>query len=244
MSEMKKFKQAMSDIGFELTQQQLDQFMSYYEMLIQWNQSMNLTAITKFDDVMFKHFLDSAAFHLLPEYRNGVADESLIDVGTGAGFPGIPIKILCPQVRVTLVDSLNKRIHFLEELIKNLELENIEAIHARAEQIGHHEKHRERYTMCVSRAVANLATLSEYCLPLVKKEGLLIAYKASGAEEEIKEAEGAIRTLGGTIEEIHPITLHYGEQQLDRTLVKIRKTQNTPEKYPRKDGIPSKRPLK
>lgn len=235
------FIHSVENLGIHLSERQLMQFMRYYELLVDGNKKINLTAITEFDDVMMKHFADSAAFFTVVEPKPG---QKLIDVGTGAGFPGIPIKILCPELKVTLLDSLNKRIRFLETVIEELKLENIEAVHMRAEDAGKDPGYREQYDYCVSRAVADLAVLSEYCVPLVKKNGIFLAYKSAGSEAEIQSSKNGIRKLNARITSIKDIELKYGDNKIERKLIEIKKIDKTPEQYPRKAGIPSKRPLK
>lgn len=186
-------------MSIQLNKEQSIQFQKYYELLIEWNKVMNLTAITEYEEVVDKHFIDSLSIEKAVDLN---IIEKVIDVGTGAGFPGIPLKIVYPHLKITLLDSLNKRINFLNEVISKLKLENIEAIHGRAEDIAKDKKYREQYDISVSRAVANLSTLSEYSLPFVKVGGLFISYKAEKADEEIKKAEKAVSVLGGKIEKI------------------------------------------
>ena len=232
---------ALGPLGLELTEKQLDRLHIYYENLIRWNKVMNLTAITEEKDVYEKHFLDSLMIcRILPpsQWSEGT---SIIDVGTGAGFPGLPIAICFPQVQVTLMDSLGKRIRFLEDTAANLGLANVRAIHARAEELARNSGHREQYDLCVSRAVANLSTLSEYCLPFVHTGGSFISYKTGNVDEEIKAAQKAVRILGGSKASVDLYTLPGTDYS--RSLVKITKERNTPGKYPRKAGTPSKEPL-
>lgn len=225
-------------IGLEISEEQANQFMKYYEMLIETNKVMNLTAITELDEVIIKHFIDSL---LVAKKINVNNFDSLIDVGTGAGFPGIPIKIMFPEIRVVLLDSLNKRLKFLNNVIDELGLESIETVHGRAEDIARKEEFREQYDLCVSRAVANLSTLSEYCIPFIAKNGKFISYKSSISSEEIQNAKSAIKILGGTI--VEEKTVHLPCSDMDRTFVVVNKTNNTGKKYPRKAGTPSKEPL-
>lgn len=234
------FVTSAASYGIQLTDVQINQFMKYYELLIEWNSFMNLTAITEFDDVILKHFLDSISLGLKrADFFTG--KEKLIDVGTGAGFPGIPLKIVYPDLQVTLLDSLNKRVHFLNTVIETLGLHAIEAIHGRAEDYSKPGRLREQYDLCVSRAVANLSTLSEYCLPYVKVGGYFIPYKSGKTQDEIKAAENAIRILGGTIKAQMEFTLC--DTDIYRNLIFIQKCKNTPLKYPRKSGLPSKEPI-
>lgn len=215
---------------------QLEQFLQFYEMLVEKNKVMNLTGITEFSDVVEKHFMDSLAF--VPERTEGT---KLIDVGTGAGFPGIPLKILYPELQITLMDSLKKRLNFLDEVIAALGLEKIETLHGRAEDLGHQAVYREQYDYCVSRAVANLTTLSEYCLPFVKVGGVFVSYKSGSVEEEQKDAERGIQILSGKIEKVDKFQIVGTD--LDRSLVWIRKEGKLKGKYPRKAGTPSREPL-
>ncbi len=233
------FLKDIKNLGLALSERQAEQLIRYYEMLVKWNQVMNLTAITEFGDVMKKHFTDSLS--LVKAYDMKGAS-SLIDVGTGAGFPGLVLKIAFPGCRVTLLDSLNKRIQFLNAVIKELGLTDVEAIHGRAEDLARPGELRESFDLCVSRAVANLATLSEYCLPFVKKGGFFISYKSEKISEEMAEAENAIVLLGGKAEEKKEFLLP--DSDIYRCLFVIKKVRETPKKYPRKAGLPGKEPLR
>lgn len=235
-------KTEIEKIGIQLDDLQVKQFLMYYELLVEWNKVMNLTAITEYKQVVEKHFVDSISLiHVLDkQYLDD--NKSMIDIGTGAGFPGIPLKIVFPNLRVTLLDSLNKRITFLNEVIKKLKLENIETIHGRAEDYARQIKYREQYDICVSRAVANLATLSEYCLPYTKEKGFFISYKSDHVDEEIENSKNAIKMLGGKIEKIEKFILP--DTDIKRAIIKIKKERLTEKKYPRKAGMPSKEPLK
>lgn len=235
-------KTEIEKIGIQLDDLQVKQFLMYYELLVEWNKVMNLTAITEYKQVVEKHFVDSISLiHVLDkQYLDD--NKSMIDIGTGAGFPGIPLKIVFPNLRVTLLDSLNKRITFLNEVIKKLKLENIETIHGRAEDYARQIKYREQYDICVSRAVANLATLSEYCLPYTKEKGFFISYKSDHVDEEIENSKNAIKILGGKIEKIERFILP--DTDIKRAIIKIKKERLTEKKYPRKAGMPSKEPLK
>lgn len=229
------------ELGIELTDVQIGQFYKYYELLTEWNKVMNLTAITELDEVVSKHFLDSLALvKAVP--RMGEKAERVIDVGTGAGFPGIPLKIAFSKLQMTLLDSLNKRIGFLNEVIGQLGLQSVETIHGRAEDFGRNPKYREQYDYCVSRAVANTATLSEYCLPFVKVGGCFVPYKSGKIDEELAEGTKAIESMGGSIENVVWFTLMVGEGE--RSLVVIKKGKATPKKFPRKAGVPAKEPIK
>ncbi|MDR0925804.1 MAG: 16S rRNA (guanine(527)-N(7))-methyltransferase RsmG [Hungatella sp.] len=228
-------------LSIELEENQINQFYNYFELLVEWNKFMNLTAITEMDEVITKHFVDSLSLIKAVE-EIGTKDYRIIDVGTGAGFPGIPLKIAFPDLRITLMDSLNKRVNFLNEVINGLGLEKIEAIHGRAEDLGRDALHREQYDFCVSRAVANLSTLSEYCMPFVKMGGHFIPYKSGKIEEELAAAKHAIFLLGGSVEEVKTFLLPGTDAE--RSLVKIIKNNGISKKYPRKAGLPSKDPLK
>lgn len=214
------------------------QFHKYYELLTEWNEKINLTAITEYDEVVEKHFIDSLSLERAVDLSK---ISTVIDVGTGAGFPGIPLKIVYPHLDVILLDSLNKRVKFLNTVIDELGLDNIKAVHGRAEDIAKREEYREKFDLCVSRAVANLSTLSEYCIPFVKREGLFVSYKSGNIDEEVKNAEKAVRILGGKILEVSKFQLE--NTDLGRSLVKIKKEKCTPGKYPRKAGVPAKEPL-
>lgn len=237
-----QMQEELETLGIDLTNQQMEQFFHYYEMLSEKNKVMNLTAITQENEVVTKHFVDSLSIvRLFPQWQEKKESVSLMDVGTGAGFPGIPLKIVFSGHRVTLLDSLNKRVKFLQDVCGELGLQEIRAIHGRAEDFGHHNACRENYDFCVSRAVANLAVLSEYCLPFVKVGGIFVSYKSGDVEKEVKEAENAIQLLGGKTETIDSFLLPGTE--IKRSFVVIRKEKRTLKKYPRKAGLPSKEPL-
>ena len=216
----------------------LKQFRRYYELLTEWNKVMNLTAITEYDEVVEKHFLDSLSIERVVDLAE---INNVIDVGTGAGFPGIPLKIAYPHLNVVLLDTLNKRVKFLNTVINELGFSNIEAIHGRAEDAARKEEYREKFDLCVSRAVANLSTLSEYCIPFVKRGGLFISYKSENIDEELQKSTKAIKILGGNIDKVVKFQLENTE--LRRSFVKIMKINNTSKKYPRKAGLPGKEPL-
>ena len=230
----------LKEFGLSVTDKQIEQFMQYYELLIEWNSFMNLTAITEFDEVMKKHFVDSVS--LVSAVKDITQKHySVIDVGTGAGFPGIPLKIMFPDLQVVLLDSLNKRVHFLNEVIRSLGLSGIEAFHGRAEDFAKNNSYRESFDLCVSRAVANLSTLSEYCLPFVKIGGKFVSYKSEKITEEYENAKEAIRILGGKYEKQIEFTLP--DSDIYRNLFVIEKMKNTPGKFPRKAGLPAKEPI-
>lgn len=233
-----KFDNELEKMNIRLTDDQKSQFDLYYELLIEWNRVMNLTGITDYDEVNLKHFTDSLTISRIIDMAQ---INTLIDVGTGAGFPGIPIKIAFPHIKVYLLDSLNKRIKFLNEVIKKLGLKNIYAFHGRAEDFAKDRQYREKFDVCVSRAVANLSTLSEYCIPFVKTGGYFVSYKGGDSDEEVIRSENAITFLGGEIENTDRFFLP--DTDMGRTLIKIRKRKSTPNRYPRKAGIPSKEPL-
>lgn len=235
-----KLRSGMEDLGIVLSENQVIQFYRYYELLLEWNKVMNLTSITEMDDVITKHFVDSltlikAAPDLLEK------ELSVIDVGTGAGFPGIPLKIVFPQLKITLLDSLNKRIKFLSHVISELNLDCTNPIHGRAEDFGRDNQYREQFDLCVSRAVANIAVLSEYALPFVKQGGYFIPYKSGKIDEELKEGKTAIKKLGGEIQEV--VRFQLIEVDAGRALVMIEKKEKTEKRYPRKAGLPVKEPL-
>lgn len=231
-----KFLEELDKISIELTDKQLDQFRTYYDMLVEKNKVMNLTAITEWDEVLEKHFLDSISLIRAVDLNENL---SVMDMGTGAGFPGIPLKIAFPNLKVTLADSLNKRVLFLQEVIDTLELQNIDAIHGRAEDLARDKNYREQYDLSVSRAVANLSTLTEYCLPFVKLGGQFISYKSGDCEEEIAASKSAVFLLGGKIKDV--VKFELGES--GRSFIIIDKVKGTPKTYPRKAGTPSKKPL-
>lgn len=236
---MENLKRKASMLGITLTQKQLDQFKTYYEMLIEKNKVMNLTAITEWEEVIDKHFIDSIS---LVKATDLSGEKRILDLGCGAGFPGIPLKIAFPNLKITLLDSLNKRINFLKDVIAELGLEEVEALHGRAEDYARKSEYREQYDYCVSRAVANLTSLSEYCIPYVKEDGYFISYKSGKVKEEVKEVKKALFLLGGQLEDVVSFTLP--ETDMERDFVLIKKEKKTPKKYPRKAGIPTKEPLK
>ena len=231
-----KFINNLKAIGIELSDEQLEQFLTYYEMLIEKNKVMNLTAFTDFDEVLEKHFEDSLSLIQAVDLEKS---QTVIDLGTGAGFPGIPLKIAFPNLQITLADSLNKRILFLDDVIRELGLTGIDTVHGRAEDLAKNSDYREKFDLCVSRAVANLSTLSEYCLPFVKIGGKFISYKAGECDEEVAASKSSVFLLGGKISDIKKFEL--GES--GRAFVIIDKVSGTPKKYPRKAGTPSKDPL-
>lgn len=240
--DLQQFYKDLDEFHIILSDSQIEKFLLYYEMLIEKNKVMNLTAITDFDDVLKKHFIDSLSLVKACDLNNPEKSISLIDIGTGAGFPGIPLKIAFPNLNITLMDSLNKRVDFLYDVIKTLQLDGINAIHGRAEDYARSGQLREKFDLCVSRAVANLSILSEYCLPYVKVGGKFISYKSEKIEEEMIDAEYAIDLLGGKVEE--QISFMIPNSELYRNLFIVVKHSITPEKYPRKAGMASKKPLR
>jgi 16S rRNA (guanine527-N7)-methyltransferase len=236
--EIENFKKETADLGISLDDGQIDQFLLYYEMLVEKNKVMNLTGITELSEVLKKHFVDSLA--VIQAFDLSKIN-CLIDIGTGAGFPGIPIKIAYPHIQVTLLDSLKKRLVFLDEVIEALQLEDISTLHGRAEDYAKKKEYRECYDLCVSRAVANLSTLSEYCLPYVKRGGTFVSYKSGKIQEELEDSRRAVEILGGKQRE--PFVFSLPGSDIERSFVLIDKVKNTPAKYPRKAGLPSKEPL-
>lgn len=235
---MDAFIKDAHNLGITLSEKQVQQFMTYYDLLIEWNEKINLTAITEFEDVLKKHFLDSLSIIKVVDLSSPV---SLIDVGTGAGFPGIPIKIAFPECEVTLLDSLQKRIRFLDTLIEQLGLEQIHTIHGRAEDYAKPDSLRETFDLCVSRAVANLSSLTELCIPYVKVGGRFIAYKSEKAPEELKAAQNTFHCLH--IKTVNTVSFSLSDTDYERNLIEIIKEEKTPLKYPRKSGLPIKQPL-
>ena len=233
----KKMKIEAEKHQINLNNQQLEYFYKYMNLLIEWNEKINLTTITEPKEIIIKHFIDSLT---VLKYINGA--NTIVDVGTGAGFPGIPLAIANENINITLVDSLNKRINFLNEVTEELKLRNIETLHSRAEEFGKNKKYRESYDISISRAVARLNVLVEYLLPAIKLGGKCICMKGPDCKEEIEEAKKAIEILGGTIETIEEFSLPGTDMQ--RTIIIINKIKNTPSKFPRKAGTPTKKPIK
>ena len=238
MEKTDRFLKSLEKLNIHLNEKQVYQFMKYYEMLIETNKVMNLTAITDFDEVIDKHFVDSLALIQAIDLNKEL---KVIDIGTGAGFPGIPLKIAFPELDILLLDSLNKRIHFLNQVISELGLENIQTIHGRAEDFGKNPLYREKFDLCVSRAVANLSTLSEYCVPFVQVDGYFISYKSGKVQEELDVSRHAVDILGGKVEKCLNYAL--ADTDMERSLVVIHKLKPTKKAYPRKAGKPSKEPL-
>lgn len=232
------FEKKLNELGIVLSEVQKEQFDRFYELLVEWNKVMNLTGITEYEEVNEKHFVDSLSIVKTVDMETV---HTVIDVGTGAGFPGIPLKIAFPHLKIVLLDSLNKRIKFLNEVIDQLGLTDISTIHGRAEDYAKQAEYREQFDLCVSRAVANLSTLSEYCIPYVKVGGMFIPYKSGEIDEEVAQAKKAVHLLGGKLENV--VKFQLPESEISRSFVKIKKISNTTKKYPRKSGLPAKEPL-
>lgn len=236
MSEM--LKNRMDRLQIETNENMLEQFDLFYHLLVEWNKVMNLTGITEYEEVVEKHFADSLS---LARFLDLNKIHTVIDVGTGAGFPGIPLKIAFPHLKVVLLDSLNKRINFLNEVIAKLDLKEIHTIHGRAEEYGRKPEYREQFDLCVSRAVANLSVLSEYCIPYIRIGGIFIPYKSGDIDEEVAASRKAVDILGGQIDHVEKFQLP--DTDIHRSFVFINKIKNTQKKYPRKAGTPAKEPL-
>lgn len=232
------FEKDLSALSISLEKRQICQFLKYYELLVEWNSFMNLTGITEFSEVMKKHFIDSLSLVTCCDLSDHL---SLIDVGTGAGFPGIPLKIVFPNMQVTLLDSLKKRINFLDEVIEQLELTGIQTIHGRAEDFAKPDKLRQKFDISVSRAVANLSTLSEYCIPFIKVGGIFASYKSEKVTDELEASQKAVSLLGCRMVRKEDFLLPNSD--MNRTIILFQKEKETPKKFPRKAGLPSKEPL-
>lgn len=233
-----RFIQKLNKLNITVSDEQINQFVSYYYMIAEKNKVMNLTSIVDPDEVIDKHFVDSLAITRVMKITKNC---NVIDVGTGAGFPGIPLKIVFPEINIVLLDSLNKRIVFLEEVVDKLGLENVKCVHGRSEDMARKKEYREQFDLCVSRAVANLSSLSELCIPFVKAGGTFISYKAGNCGEEIRAAENAVGKLGGKVGQIVEFSLP--DTDLKRVFVEIKKVKETPGKYPRKAGTPVRDPI-
>lgn len=238
MKDISILKKGLEQFSIDLNNEQLDQFLDYYNLLIEYNSVMNLTAITDFEEVIHKHFIDSLS---LVKAYNLNKTSKIIDIGTGAGFPGIPLKIAFPELEIVLLDSLNKRIKFLNSVIQTLGLNGITALHARAEDYAKQADYRESFDLCVSRAVANLSTLSEYCMPYVKIGGYFVSYKSGKINDELDTAMNAVKIFGGNLEKVENFMLP--QTDIERSLVVIKKLKQTPKTYPRMAGKPAKDPI-
>lgn len=233
---MKSLTDALDKLNISYDETIVEQFKGYMEGILEWNEKINLTAITEKEEFIAKHFVDSVLCHGFKEYMNA---ESIIDVGTGGGFPGVPLAIVSPDKDFVLADSLNKRLKVINTLTGELGIENVETVHGRAEELAKNKQYRQGFDICISRAVANMAVLAEYCLPFIKKGGYLLAYKGPDAEEELERAANAIKILGGKFVRIESVEL----DGYDHNIVVIEKIKDTPAKYPRKAGTPAKEPL-
>lgn len=238
---MDKLLRGARELGITLKENHLSLFQTYYEELVEWNRRFNLTAITDYEGVQVRHFLDSLSCLLVLPRAELQAGARVIDVGTGAGFPGLPLRIVCPGMRLTLLEATRKKVDFLEHLLGRLGLSDVEVIHARAEELGHRPGYREGYDWAIARALAEMPTLVEYLLPLVRVRGAILAQKGENAPAEVHAAEEAIRILGGRVRKLVPVDLHGLAET--RYLVIVDKVAATPEKYPRRPGMPEKRPL-
>ncbi len=238
---MDKLLRGARELGIPLKENHLALFQTYYEELVEWNRRFNLTAITDYEGVQVRHFLDSLSCLLVLPRAELQAGARVIDVGTGAGFPGLPLRIVCPGMRLTLLEATRKKVEFLEHLLRRLGLSDVEVIHARAEDLGHRPGYREGYDWAIARALAEMPTLVEYLLPLVRVRGAILAQKGENAPAEVHSAEAAIRILGGRVRKLVPVGLHGLAET--RYLVVVDKVAATPEKYPRRPGMPEKRPL-
>lgn len=234
------FAEELANYGFKLSSKQKEQFATYYNKLIEFNKKVNLTRITDKNEVYLKHFFDSIT-PLLEFSDLFKGEKSLCDVGAGAGFPSLPIKILCPDLSITIVDSLGKRLKFLDELVSDLSLDKVTLVHSRAEDAGQNKNLREKFDLVTGRAVARMGVLSEYCLPLAKVDGYLVALKGPKAQDELAEAKNAIEVLGGSVKEVKELTLPDTDDE--RTLIVVKKVKATPKKYPRQAGTPNRKPL-
>lgn len=235
---IEKLERVLGELGVLYNEKTIEQFERYMNGILEWNQKVNLTSISDPESFIEKHYIDSLLCVSSKEFQNA---ERIIDVGTGGGFPGIPLALAAPDKEFLLMDSLNKRIKIINELCRELGITNVTALHARAEELARNKNHREKYHLCVSRAVANIATLSEYCLPFVKPGGTFLAYKGPDTEEELKAGKAAIKILGGKIVREEKAKLDHFT--LNHKIIFIHKINKTPSKFPRKAGTPSKEPL-
>src|SRR6056297_845927 len=238
MSKIEYLENLLKKIDFEYTEDAINEFEKYKDLIIEWNKKINITSIDSEEEIYLKHFIDSIIIKKYVIIKKG---SKTIDIGTGGGFPGIPLKLIDNDMRITLLDSLNKRIKFLNEVVKELNLEEVECIHARAEELGQDKNYREKYDYGFSRAVASLNVLLEYSLPFIKKNGLFIAFKGSNFKDEIQESKNALNILGGEIIDIKEYSLP--ETDISRSMIVVKKIKDIPKKYPRKPGTPNKKPL-
>ena len=232
------FQSSLAEKGINLSPQQMNQFDLYFDLLVEWNEKMNLTSITEKKEVYLKHFYDSVSAAFYFDFSEPL---TICDIGAGAGFPSIPINICFPHLEISIVDSLQKRIKFLSHLTQELGLQNVKLFHDRAETFGQNQQYRESFDVVTARAVARLSVLSELCLPLVKEDGFFLAMKAAAAEEELDAGKRALQVLGGRVQEIHSFELPM--ENSERTILVIEKVKKTPKKYPRKPGMPNKLPI-
>ena len=235
---LEKFQYGLNQLGINPSKKMINQFLLFYERMAEKNKVMNLTAITEFDEVVEKHFLDSVSLAKSMDLHQPIR---VLDLGTGAGFPGIPLKILFPELEIVLMDSLRKRVAFLQEVIEELGFTGISAVHGRAEDMARKLEYREKFGLCVSRAVANLSSLSEYCIPFIKVGGRFVSYKSGEVEEEVRQAQKAVSMLGGKVVNVEKFVL--AGTEISRSFVHIEKVKKTPKAYPRKAGIPSRNPI-
>lgn len=233
---MKKLKETFEKLNIPFDEEIIEQYEKYMNGILQWNEKVNLTAIKDREEFITKHYIDSILCYHFPEYGNA---ESVVDMGTGAGFPGVPLAIISQDKEFVLADSLNKRLKIIDELAASIALDNVTTVHGRAEELAKNKKYRERFDLCVSRAVANMAVLAEYCLPFVRVGGYLLAYKGPDAETEAEDAKKALKILGGKVKRIEAVNL----ADFDHNIIVIEKIKETPAKYPRKAGTPAKEPI-
>lgn len=233
---MKKLKETFEKLNIPFDEEIIEQYEKYMNGILQWNEKVNLTAIKDREEFITKHYIDSILCYHFPEYENA---ESVVDMGTGAGFPGVPLAIISQDKEFVLADSLNKRLKIIDELAASIALDNVTTVHGRAEELAKNKKYRERFDLCVSRAVANMAVLAEYCLPFVRVGGYLLAYKGPDAEAEAEDAKKALKVLGGKVKRIEAVNL----ADFDHNIIVIEKIKETPAKYPRKAGTPAKEPI-
>ncbi|MEI8216123.1 MAG: 16S rRNA (guanine(527)-N(7))-methyltransferase RsmG [Eubacteriales bacterium] len=242
MHKMQILEKALDSMEIKYTEEQINKFAIYMELVLKWNESVNLTSIKDEDEFILKHFVDSIMCAREDLFKDA---KKIVDIGTGAGFPGIPLAILFPHKKFTLVDSLSKKINIIKDIVEKLELKNVILVHSRAEDFGRNKRDREAYDLCVSRAVAKLAVLSEYCIPLVRQGGYFIAYKGSDIDEELRESLKAIEEMGGKVAAVVDfLNSQEQKEEINHKLIIIEKVSPTPDTYPRKAGLPQKEPIK